>query len=67
MPLFSKVLPLYINTASTYYGRIVRKQDDCYESMASEMASYYAMEKLAAKEVVEGGLYGVQEDKIVHR
>ncbi|KAM4619200.1 putative ATP-dependent RNA helicase TDRD12 [Polymixia lowei] len=61
------VLPLYIKSASVYYGRIVRKPDDCYESMASEMVSYYAQERLAAIEVEEGGLYGVQEEEIFHR
>jgi hypothetical protein len=31
------------------------------------MTTYYAAEKLGAKEVLEGGLYGVQEDEVYHR
>uniref|UniRef100_A0A674AVB2 RNA helicase n=1 Tax=Salmo trutta TaxID=8032 RepID=A0A674AVB2_SALTR len=61
------VLPLFIKTASVYYGRIVSKKEDSYESLAAEMTTYYAAEKLGAKEVLEGGLYGVQEDEVYHR
>uniref|UniRef100_A0A8C7JNE7 RNA helicase n=1 Tax=Oncorhynchus kisutch TaxID=8019 RepID=A0A8C7JNE7_ONCKI len=61
------VLPLFIKTASVYYGRIVSKKEDHYESMAAAMTTYYAAEKLGAKEVLEGGLYGVQEDEVYHR
>uniref|UniRef100_A0A4W5N9X7 RNA helicase n=1 Tax=Hucho hucho TaxID=62062 RepID=A0A4W5N9X7_9TELE len=61
------VLPLFIKTASVYYGRIVSKKEDSYESLAAEMTTYYATEKLGAKEVLEGGLYGVQEDEVYHR
>lgn len=62
-----KVLPLFIKTASVYYGRIVSKKEDRYESLAAAMTTYYAAEKLGAKEVLEGGLYGVQEDEVYHR
>uniref|UniRef100_A0A8C8IQX1 RNA helicase n=1 Tax=Oncorhynchus tshawytscha TaxID=74940 RepID=A0A8C8IQX1_ONCTS len=61
------VLPLFIKTASVYYGRIVSKKEDRYESLAAAMTTYYAAEKLGAKEVLEGGLYGVQEDEVYHR
>ncbi|KAL0968592.1 hypothetical protein UPYG_G00268950 [Umbra pygmaea] len=61
------VLPLYIKTASVYYGRIVSKKEDRYESLASEMTAYYTTQKLNAKEVLEGSLYGVQEDEVYHR
>ncbi|XP_056138321.1 uncharacterized protein tdrd12 [Lampris incognitus] len=61
------VLPLSIKTASVYCGRIVREADDCFERLASEMASYYAKERLAAQELVEGGLYGVKEAGMYHR
>uniref|UniRef100_A0A8C8IWU4 RNA helicase n=1 Tax=Oncorhynchus tshawytscha TaxID=74940 RepID=A0A8C8IWU4_ONCTS len=63
----NKVLPLFIKTASVYYGRIVSKKEDRYESLAAAMTTYYAAEKLGAKEVLEGGLYGVQEDEVYHR
>lgn len=36
--------------------------------MASTMTSYYADRKpRGAKEVLEGGLYAVQEDEVFHR
>ncbi|KAJ8002842.1 hypothetical protein DPEC_G00163170 [Dallia pectoralis] len=61
-----KVQPMYIKTASVYYGRIVSKEDP-YESLAAEMTAYYATGKLGASEVIEGGFYGVQEDMVYHR
>ncbi|XP_046889459.1 putative ATP-dependent RNA helicase TDRD12 [Hypomesus transpacificus] len=61
------VLPLYIKTASQYCGRIVSGIDDCYESLAANMAAHYATEKLMAVEVLEGGLYCVQEKETYHR
>ncbi|XP_070764009.1 putative ATP-dependent RNA helicase TDRD12 [Enoplosus armatus] len=62
-----EVVPLYIKTASVFYGRIVRKEDGGFMSMASEMTSYFADKKPGAKEVQEGGLYAVQEDEVFHR
>uniref|UniRef100_A0A4W4GT21 RNA helicase n=1 Tax=Electrophorus electricus TaxID=8005 RepID=A0A4W4GT21_ELEEL len=61
------VLPLYIKSANVYYGRIVKQKDDPYEILAAEMCSHYAKERLFAKEVVEGGLYAVQEEDIYSR
>lgn len=64
----SQVEPLYIKTASVFYGRIIRKEDGGFQSMASTMTSYYADRKpRGAKEVLEGGLYAVQEDEVFHR
>ncbi|XP_073327464.1 putative ATP-dependent RNA helicase TDRD12 [Pagrus major] len=62
-----EVVPLHIKTASVFYGRIVRKEDGGFQSMASEMTSYYAEKKPGAKELLEGGLYAVQEDELFHR
>ncbi|XP_026220621.1 putative ATP-dependent RNA helicase TDRD12 isoform X1 [Anabas testudineus] len=62
-----EVVPLYIKTASVFYGRIVKKGDNDFDSLASEMASYYGDKKLGAKEMLEGGLYAVQEDDVFHR
>ncbi|XP_047239557.1 putative ATP-dependent RNA helicase TDRD12 isoform X4 [Girardinichthys multiradiatus] len=62
-----EVLPLYIKTASVYYGRLVRQNHEEFESMASEMFSYYADKKPGAKELLEGALYAVQEEGIFHR
>ncbi|XP_047451385.1 putative ATP-dependent RNA helicase TDRD12 isoform X2 [Mugil cephalus] len=62
-----EALPLYIKTASVFYGRISRKENDDFNTMASKMASYYADVKKGAKELLEGGLYAVQEDEVYHR
>lgn len=62
----SQVVPLYIKTASVFYGRIVRT-DDVFDSLASEMASYYDQKKPTAKEMLEGGLYAVQDGDTFHR
>ncbi|KAK3526224.1 hypothetical protein QTP70_017778, partial [Hemibagrus guttatus] len=61
------VLPLYIKTANVYYGRIVDQKENGYEKLAAEMKSYYAKERLCAKDVVEGRFYGVQEEDVYHR
>ncbi|KAK2834813.1 hypothetical protein Q7C36_015514 [Tachysurus vachellii] len=61
------VLPLYIKTANVYYGRIVDQKENSYEKLVAEMKSHYAKERLCAKEVVEGGFYGVQEEDEYHR
>ncbi|XP_059190875.1 putative ATP-dependent RNA helicase TDRD12 [Centropristis striata] len=62
-----EVVPLYIKTASVFYGRIGQKEDGGFQSMASELTSYYADKKPGAEEVLEGGLYAVQEDEVFHR
>ncbi|XP_015253445.1 PREDICTED: putative ATP-dependent RNA helicase TDRD12 [Cyprinodon variegatus] len=62
-----QVLPLYIKTASVYYGRLVNSSDEGFESMASEINSYYADTKPGAKELLQGALYAVQEDGVFHR
>lgn len=63
----SQVVPLFIKTASVFYGRIVRKEDGGFDGLASEMASYYADKKPRGTELLEGGLYAVQEDNVFHR
>lgn len=35
--------------------------------MESDMTSYYAEKKSGAKELLEGGLYAVQENELFHR
>ncbi|XP_078112566.1 putative ATP-dependent RNA helicase TDRD12 [Sander vitreus] len=62
-----EVVPIYIKTASVFCGRIVQEEDGGFQSMASEMTSYYAKKKPGAHEVLEGGLYAVQEDEVFHR
>lgn len=60
-------MPLYIKAASVFYGLIVRKEDTGFQNMVAEMTSYYADKKPGATEVLEGGLYAVQEDEDFHR
>ncbi|GAA6227719.1 putative ATP-dependent RNA helicase TDRD12 [Lates japonicus] len=62
-----EVVPLYIKTPSVFYGRIDRKEDGGFDALASKMASYYADKKPGATEMLEGGLYSVQEDDVFHR
>uniref|UniRef100_A0A671U2Z6 RNA helicase n=1 Tax=Sparus aurata TaxID=8175 RepID=A0A671U2Z6_SPAAU len=62
-----EVVPLHIKTASVFYGRIVQKEEGGFQSMESEMTSYYAEKKSGAKELLEGGLYAVQENELFHR
>lgn len=61
------MLPLYIKTASVYYGRIVDQKENCFEKLAAEMKSHYAKGRPLTTEVVEGGFYAVQEGDIHHR
>lgn len=61
------MLPLYIKTASVYYGRIVDQKENSYEKLAAEMKSHYTKERHCAKEVVEGGFYAVHEEDGFHR
>ncbi|XP_068168743.1 putative ATP-dependent RNA helicase TDRD12 [Antennarius striatus] len=62
-----EVVPLYIKTASVFFGRIVEKDDGGFPALARQMNSYYADKKPGAKDVVEGGLYAMQEDDDFHR
>lgn len=63
----SQVVPLYIKTASVFYGRIVKKGDGGFDSLVSQMASYYGDKKPGATQLLVGGLYAVQEDDTFHR
>ncbi|XP_034540637.1 uncharacterized protein tdrd12 isoform X2 [Notolabrus celidotus] len=62
-----EVMPLYIKTASVFYGCIIRREEGGFQSLMSEMTSYYADKKPGVKELLEGGLYAVQEDQMIHR
>lgn len=66
--MWSQVLPLYVKTASVFYGRIIRKEcHDNFQGMVTDLKSHYAEKKPAARQVEEGGLYVVQEDTEFHR
>ncbi|KAM7003443.1 putative ATP-dependent RNA helicase TDRD12 [Tautogolabrus adspersus] len=62
-----EVVPLYIKTASVFYGCIIRKEEGGFHGLLSEMTSYYSDKKLGAKELLEGELYGVEEDEVFYR
>uniref|UniRef100_A0A3B4BI68 RNA helicase n=1 Tax=Periophthalmus magnuspinnatus TaxID=409849 RepID=A0A3B4BI68_9GOBI len=61
-----EVVPLFIKTASVFYGRMVSKETN-FESIAAEITAFYSDKKQVATEVTEGALYAVQEDDIFHR
>uniref|UniRef100_A0A8C6TUJ0 RNA helicase n=1 Tax=Neogobius melanostomus TaxID=47308 RepID=A0A8C6TUJ0_9GOBI len=62
-----EVVPLFIKTASVFYGRIVTKEENDFESLAAAMTLFYADKKPGATEVLAGALYAVQEEKDFHR
>ncbi|MGH0116283.1 UNVERIFIED_CONTAM: hypothetical protein FKN15_003463 [Acipenser sinensis] len=61
------VLPLYVENASCYFGRIVGKKEDLYSSLAVDMAEYYACKMQGVKEITKGGLYGIRKGTVYHR
>lgn len=64
----SQVLPLYVKTASVFYGRVIGQEHEReLQSMQAELAALYAERRPAAVRVEEGGLYVVQEDTAFHR
>uniref|UniRef100_A0AAQ4Q3B9 RNA helicase n=1 Tax=Gasterosteus aculeatus aculeatus TaxID=481459 RepID=A0AAQ4Q3B9_GASAC len=62
-----EVLPLHVKTASVFYGRLVEEGRGGFQSLAAEMSAFYADKKPGAEEVLQGGLYAVQEDEVFHR
>ena len=65
--LLQQVVPLYIKSATVYYGRLVRQDDARFEKLSSQMAAHYAIERRWATEVVEGELYAFQLEDEYHR
>ncbi|XP_051916178.1 putative ATP-dependent RNA helicase TDRD12 isoform X2 [Hippocampus zosterae] len=62
-----EVLPLHVKTASVFYGRIIQKEDNVFDSMVADMTSYYADSKPCPEEVLQGGLYAVQDNYNFYR
>ncbi|KAK7891073.1 hypothetical protein WMY93_023036 [Mugilogobius chulae] len=62
-----EVVPLFIKTASVFYGRVVTEEENNFESIAAEITAFYADKKPGAIEVTEGALYAVQEDNVFYR
>ncbi|XP_039618336.1 putative ATP-dependent RNA helicase TDRD12 [Polypterus senegalus] len=61
------ILPLYIENASCYFGRIVQGMEDPYEVLSAAMSEYYKSNKDNPKTVEVGMLYGIQEETIFNR
>ncbi|XP_066493879.1 putative ATP-dependent RNA helicase TDRD12 isoform X6 [Tiliqua scincoides] len=64
-----KILPLFIVSATNYFGRIVGKQKDLYATFAEEMSEYYkrASNRVSVDTVEKLAVYGLHEEKSFHR
>ncbi|XP_056272378.1 putative ATP-dependent RNA helicase TDRD12 isoform X2 [Pseudoliparis swirei] len=64
-------VPLHVKTASVFWGRLVQKEEEGgggFGAMAAQMeAHFHANGKPAATELLEGGVYAVQQDQAFHR
>ncbi|KAJ6666007.1 hypothetical protein lerEdw1_000911 [Lerista edwardsae] len=63
------ILPLFIVSATNYFGRIVGKPKDQYTALAEEMNEYYkkANNRISVNTVEKHMVYGLHEDKSFHR
>ncbi|XP_006867448.1 PREDICTED: putative ATP-dependent RNA helicase TDRD12 [Chrysochloris asiatica] len=66
---YIKVIPFYILNATNYFGRIIAKHVDLYESLAAEMTKYFkeSGNKTIVEKVEKLELYGFAEKTFVHR
>ncbi|XP_063053944.1 putative ATP-dependent RNA helicase TDRD12 [Engraulis encrasicolus] len=62
-----EVLPLYIHSASVFYGRLVSKDDTGFDELAAKMAAHFGAEHRWATEVTVGELYAMQDEEEYHR
>ncbi|XP_021024681.1 putative ATP-dependent RNA helicase TDRD12 isoform X4 [Mus caroli] len=71
LPVFGhiRVIPFYISNATNYFGRIIDKHVDLYETLNAEMNEYFkeSSNKTAAKKVENLGLYGLEEKTLFQR
>ncbi|XP_062404213.1 putative ATP-dependent RNA helicase TDRD12 [Sardina pilchardus] len=61
------VVPLFIKSATVYYGRLVHPDDSGFDELAAQMAAHYAAGHRWATEVMEGELYAIQQEDEYHR
>nr|XP_054496958.1 putative ATP-dependent RNA helicase TDRD12 [Agelaius phoeniceus] len=63
------ILPLFIEHATKYFGRIVRKQKDQYTALAKEMNDYFKVpgHRIPVSTVEKSVFYGLREEAICHR
>ncbi|XP_031242062.1 putative ATP-dependent RNA helicase TDRD12 isoform X2 [Mastomys coucha] len=71
LPVFGhiRVIPFYISNATNYFGRIIDKHADLYETLNAEMNEYFKdpNNKTAAEKVENLGLYGLEEKTLFQR
>lgn len=67
--LLFQILPLFIVSATNYFGRIVSKPEDQYTALAEEMNEYYkkANNRISVNTVEKLMLYGLHEERSFHR
>lgn len=64
-----QVIPFYISNATNYFGRIIDKHVDLYETLNTEMNEYFKdpSNKTAAEKVENLGLYALEEKTLFQR
>jgi hypothetical protein len=64
-----QVIPFYISNATNYFGRIIDKHVDLYETLNAEMNEYFkeSSNKTSAEKVENLGLYGLEEKTLFQR
>ncbi|GAB1291942.1 Putative ATP-dependent RNA helicase TDRD12 [Apodemus speciosus] len=71
LPMFGhiRVIPFYISNATNYFGRIIDKHVDLYETLNAEMNEYFKdpSNKTAAEKVENLGLYALEEKTLFQR
>uniref|UniRef100_A0A8I5ZR00 Putative ATP-dependent RNA helicase TDRD12 n=1 Tax=Rattus norvegicus TaxID=10116 RepID=A0A8I5ZR00_RAT len=71
LPVFGhiRIIPFYISNATNYFGRIIDKHVDLYETLNAEMNEYFKdpSNKTAAEKVENLGLYGLEEKTLFQR
>eukprot|EP00072_Mus_musculus_P066043 XP_017167806.1 PREDICTED: putative ATP-dependent RNA helicase TDRD12 isoform X5 [Mus musculus] len=71
LPVFGhiRVIPFYISNATNYFGRIIDKHVDLYETLNAEMNEYFkeSSNKTSAEKVENLGLYGLEEKTLFQR
>ncbi|XP_055992076.1 putative ATP-dependent RNA helicase TDRD12 [Sorex fumeus] len=66
---YIKIIPFYILNATKYFGRIIDKHVDLYETLNAEMKAYFEdfNNKTTVEKVEKFGLYGLAEKAVFHR
>lgn len=64
-----QILPLFIVHATSYFGRIVKKQKDQFTVLAKEMNDYFKVSghRISVNTLEKSVFYGLREGAICHR